>query len=99
MIKGLEFERVGLQYTIDGVAIVNDSNDAARFAKVVVTVAESTDKSLLLMSADPEAVKGVLAPLVARKPLIGVATADNYEAMVNLAKENSVPVIMPSRGT
>ena len=28
-IKDLQFERVGLEYTIDGVAIVNDSKDAA----------------------------------------------------------------------
>ena len=90
-IKGLEFERVGLQYSIDGVAVVNDSNDAARFAKVVATVAESTDKSLVLLSGDPNAVKAALAPLAARKPLIGAATVDNYEAMVNLAKERCRP--------
>lgn len=97
-IKDLEFERVGLQYTIDGVAVVNESNDAARFAKVAATVAESTDKSLVLLSGDPKAVKAALAPLVSRKPLIGAATADNYEAMVNLAKENSVPVIIRAEG-
>ena len=97
-IKGLEFERVGLQYTMDGVAVVNDSKDAVRFAKVAATVAESTDKSLVLLSDNPEAVKAALAPLVSRKPLIGSATADNYEAMVNLAKENSVPVIIKAEG-
>ena len=97
-IKGLEFERVGLQYTLDGVAVINDSNDAARFAKVTATVAESTDISLLLLSDNPEAVKAALAPIVSRKPLIGAATTDNYEAMVNLAKENSVPVILRADG-
>ncbi|HUS89664.1 MAG TPA: acetyl-CoA decarbonylase/synthase complex subunit gamma [Desulfosporosinus sp.] len=97
-IKDLEFERVGLQYTIDGVAVVNDSSDATRFAKVAATVAESTDKSLLLLSGDPKAIKAALEPLVSRKPLIGAATADNYEAMVNLAKENSVPVIIRAEG-
>lgn len=61
-------------------------------------MAESTDKSLLLLSGDPNAVKAALAPLVSRKPLIGAATADNYEAMVNLAKKNSVPVIIRAEG-
>jgi acetyl-CoA decarbonylase/synthase complex subunit gamma len=97
-IKGLEFERVGLQYSLDGVAIVQESGDAARFAKVAATVAEATDKSLLLLSSDVEALKAVLVPLAARKPLIGAATAENYEAMVNLAKENSVPVILKAEG-
>jgi acetyl-CoA decarbonylase/synthase complex subunit gamma len=97
-IKGLEFERVGLQYTIDGVAIVNDSKDAVTFAKVAAAVAESTDISLVLLSEDTDAVKAALAPLVSRKPLIGSATEANYEAMVNLAKENSVPVIIKAEG-
>ena len=97
-IKGLNFERVGLEYTIDGVAIVNDSKDAALFAKVAATVANSTDKSLLLLSDDPKAIKAALTPLADRKPLIGSATADNYEEMVNLAKENSVPVIIKAEG-
>lgn len=97
-IKGLEFERVGLQYSLDGVAIVQESGDAARFAKVAATVAEATDKSLLLLSSDVGALKAALAPLAARKPLIGAATSENYEAMVNLAKENSVPVILKADG-
>lgn len=97
-IKGLEFERVGLQYSLDGVAVVNESGDAARFAKVAATVAAATDKSLLLLSNDAGALKVALEPLVARKPLIGAATADNYEAMVNLAKDNSVPVILKADG-
>ena len=97
-IKGLEFERVGLQYSLDGVAIVQESGDAARFAKVAAIVAEATDKSLLLLSSDVGAIKAALAPLAARKPLIGAATSDNYEAMVNLAKENSVPVILKAEG-
>ncbi len=97
-IKGLEFERVGLQYSLDGVAIVQESGDAARFAKVAATVAEATDKSLLLLSSDVGALKAALAPLAARKTLIGAATSENYEAMVNLAKENSVPVILKADG-
>ena len=97
-IKGLEFERVGLQYTIDGVAVIHESGDAARFAKVAAAVAEATDISLLLLSSDAGALKVALEPLASRKPLIGAATAENYEAMVNLAKDNSVPVILKADG-
>jgi acetyl-CoA decarbonylase/synthase, CODH/ACS complex subunit gamma len=97
-INGLEFDRVGLHYSLEGVAIVNESGDAARFAKVAATVAAGTEKSLLLISDDPAALKAALVPLAARKPLIGEANADNYEAVVNLAKENSVPVILKAEG-
>lgn len=97
-INGLEFDRVGLHYSIDGVAVVNESGDVARFEKVAGIVAAGTDKSLILLSSDPAALKAALVPLAARKPLIGEATADNYEAVVNLAKESSVPVIIKAEG-
>ncbi|TGE32461.1 acetyl-CoA decarbonylase/synthase complex subunit gamma [Desulfosporosinus sp. Sb-LF] len=97
-INGLEFDRVGLHYSIDGVAVVHESGDAARYAKVAGLVAAGTDKSLLLLSSDPIALKAALVPVASRKPLIGEATADNYEAMVNLAKENSVPIIIKAEG-
>ena len=97
-IQEMEFDRVGLHYSLDGVAIVNESGDAARFVQVASQVAAATDKSLLLISSDPAAVKAALGSLAGRKPLIGEATADNYEAMVNLAKENSVPVILKAEG-
>lgn len=97
-IKDLEFDRVGLHYSLDGVAVVNESGDAARFEKVAGIVAANTERSLLLLSSDPGAIKAVLAPLASRKPLIGEATEQNYEAMVNLAKENSVPVILKADG-
>ncbi|MDQ7094930.1 acetyl-CoA decarbonylase/synthase complex subunit gamma [Desulfosporosinus sp. PR] len=97
-INSLEFDRVGLHYSVDGVAVVNESGDAARFEKVAGIVAARTDKSLLLLSSDPAALKAALGPLAARKPLVGEATADNYEAFVNLAKENSVPLILKAEG-
>ncbi|MDP4125920.1 MAG: acetyl-CoA decarbonylase/synthase complex subunit gamma [Bacillota bacterium] len=97
-IKGLEFDRVGLHYSLDGVAVVNESGDAARFEKVAGIVAANTEKSLLLLSSDPTALKAALVPLASRKPLIGEATEENYEAIVNLAKENSVPVIIKAEG-
>jgi len=97
-INGLEFDRVGLHYSVEGVAVVNESGDAARFAKVAAAVAAGTDKSLLLISNDPAALKAAVGPLAARKPLIGEANIDNYEAVVNIAKENSVPVILKAEG-
>jgi len=97
-INALEFDRVGLHYAVEGVAVVNESGDAARFAKVAATVAAGTEKSLLLMSNNPEALKAAVGPLAARKPLIGEANIDNYEAVVNIAKENSVPVILKAEG-
>lgn len=97
-IKELEFDRVGLHYSIDGIAIVQEGNDAGRFAKVVDMVAGATDKSLVLLSNNVEALKAAVSGIAARKPLIGSATDGNYEAVVNLAKEQGVPVILKADG-
>ncbi|AGA69369.1 CO dehydrogenase/acetyl-CoA synthase gamma subunit (corrinoid Fe-S protein) [Desulfitobacterium dichloroeliminans LMG P-21439] len=97
-INGLEFDRVGLHYSIDGVAILETSGDPDRFAKVVAQIAAGTDRSLLLLSENVEALKAALPSVAARKPLIGSATEANYESVVNLAKEHSVPVIIKAEG-
>jgi acetyl-CoA decarbonylase/synthase complex subunit gamma len=53
---------------------------------------------LLLLSDSADALKAALPPVAARKPLIGSATAENYTDIVNLAKENNVPVILKAHG-
>ncbi|MHB1651963.1 MAG: acetyl-CoA decarbonylase/synthase complex subunit gamma [Desulfitobacteriaceae bacterium] len=97
-INELEFDRVGLHYSVDGIAVVNESSDFARFAQVVQAVAATTDKSLLLLSDKVEALQAALPGVAARKPLIGSATEANYEAMISLAKEQGVPVILRADG-
>lgn len=97
-ISELEFDRVGLHYSIDGVAVVEESGDPARFANVVNQVANATDRSLLLLSDNIEVLKLAVPTVATRKPLIGVATAANYADIVNLAKEQNVPVILKAEG-
>jgi acetyl-CoA decarbonylase/synthase complex subunit gamma len=93
-INGLEFDRVGLHYSLDGIAVIQESGDVQRFAQVTTAVAAATQKSLLLLSDDIEDLKAAVPSLAARKPLIGTATESNYEAMVNFAKEQAVPLIL-----
>jgi len=93
-INELEFDRVGLHYSLEGIAVIQESGDAQRFAQVTAAVAAATEKSLLLISNDIGALQAAVPSLAARKPLIGTATTSNYEAMVNFAKEQAVPLIL-----
>jgi acetyl-CoA decarbonylase/synthase complex subunit gamma len=93
-INELEFDRVGLHYSLEGIAVIEESGDAQRFAQVTAAVAAATEKSLLLISNDIGALQAAVPALAARKPLIGTATTSNYEAMVNFAKEQAVPLIL-----
>ncbi|HWQ73512.1 MAG TPA: acetyl-CoA decarbonylase/synthase complex subunit gamma [Desulfitobacteriaceae bacterium] len=97
-INDMEFDRVGLHYSLDGAAVIQESGDGQRFARVAATVAAATEKSLLLLSNDIEALKAAVPSLASRKPLIGAATETNYEAVVNFAKEQAVPVILRAEG-
>ncbi|MDN5362002.1 MAG: acetyl-CoA decarbonylase/synthase, complex subunit gamma [Moorella sp. (in: firmicutes)] len=97
-INGLEFDRVGQHYTIQAIAISHDADDPAAFQAAVAAVAAATKLNLILMADDPEVIRGALAGIAERKPLIYAATATNYEAMTALAKENNCPLAVYGNG-
>lgn len=97
-IESLEFDRVGLHYSVDGIAVVNESGDPARFSQVVTKIASATERSLVILSENQDSLKAAVPGIASRKPLIGPATSENYEAVVNFAKEQNVPVIIKADG-
>lgn len=97
-INGLTFERVGLKYTIDVVAIRNASGDPAKFAATATKVAAKTKFALMLISEKAEALKAALDPIAARKPILAWATPANADAVVALAKEKGCPVVVRGAG-
>jgi len=93
-LNALEFDRVGLHYSLDGAAIFNDSGNPERFAEVCELVANHFNKSLFIHSLDSKALSLALAKIAAKKPLIGSANLENYESIVNVAKEHGLPVVL-----
>lgn len=89
---GLEFDRVGMHYVTDLVAVKNDSGDAAKFKAAVEAVAGKTEKAMILIAEDPAVMEAALAVVAERKPLVYAATADNYEKMVEVAKAKECPL-------
>ncbi len=97
-INNLEYDRVGLHYSVDGIAIVNNSNEPSRLTDVVKSISEKTDKSIVILSENIEALEASVPQVSERKPLIGFANSENFEKVVELAKENKVPVILKADG-
>lgn len=97
-VNDLKFDRVGLNYTVEGIAVTNESGDADKFAAAVQAAAGATELSLVLLTEDAAALKAALEPVAARKPLVGTATAANYEAMIEVAKAAGVPIIVKGDG-
>ena len=96
--NALEFDRVGMHYVTDMVAVKNDSGDAAKFKAAVETVAGKTEKAMILIAEDPAVMEGALAVVADRKPLVCAATADNYEKMVEVAKAKECPLVVKGDG-
>ena len=96
--NALAFVRVGLDITIDLIALENESGDAATFAKAAKTLAEKSKHALILMTASPEAMKAAAEPIAAQKPLLYAANAENAQAMAALAKELKCPLAVAADG-
>jgi acetyl-CoA decarbonylase/synthase complex subunit gamma len=85
-------ERVGINITLNGIAIENASGNAQTFAKAVELVKSKTEMPLVLMSADTAAMEAALAAAGAVQPLIYAANDGNWEAMAGLARKYKAPL-------
>ena len=94
----LQYERVGLMLRPELIAVHDKNGDAGKFAALVKKVMDKTDAGLILGSDKPEVVKAGAEVAKERKPLIGVATAANADAMGALAKELGLPLIASAKG-
>ncbi|MCL5256268.1 MAG: acetyl-CoA decarbonylase/synthase complex subunit gamma [Chloroflexi bacterium] len=96
-VGGYSVERVGLQLTLDGIAIENTSGDPAKFAAAVKAVKDTATVPLILMSQDPKAMEAALEVAKDGKPLIYAATSQNWQEMAGLAKKYSAPLAVYSK--
>jgi len=92
------FERVGLQYNLNGVAIRNVSGNAETFAEAARLVAQKTRHGIVLITEEPGVMERALQDVANRVPLLYAATAANYEKMIELAKKYSCPVVVRGNG-
>jgi len=97
-INDLVFERVGLTYKVQMVAVVYDSGDAAQYKAAVLKAAGKTNLALILVCEEPQVLESVLGPVAGKKPLLYAATTDNYEAMTELAKKHDLPLAVRAGG-
>ena len=94
----LKYERVGLTLRPELLAILDANGDAAKFGALAKKVMDGSDGGLILCSENPDVVKGGAEAAKERKPLIGIATPANADAMGALAKELGLPLIAKAKG-
>ncbi|HID10321.1 MAG TPA: acetyl-CoA decarbonylase/synthase complex subunit gamma [Candidatus Latescibacteria bacterium] len=91
-IDGLKFERVGTEIEVDLVAVRNASGDPERFRAVVEKAHRLSRFPLILISGDPEALRGGADAAKDGRPLLYAANKDNWEQVGTIAKEFGCPL-------
>ncbi len=91
-------ERVGMQLTLDAIAVENASGDSAAFVKCMEAVKANAKLPLILMSRDPAAIEAALNAGAGARPLIYAADVENWQAMAELAKKAGASLVVRSNG-
>lgn len=92
--NALQYERVGLNLRPE-LVLVNDVNgDAAAFAKVAKTVAETSEFNVILMTEKTDVMKAGIDACGFKSPLMCAATAANIDEWGALAKEKDLPIVV-----
>jgi acetyl-CoA decarbonylase/synthase complex subunit gamma len=90
-----EVEYVGLDLTLDGVAVEAAGGD---FAATVAALKAACPFPLILLTEDPATAEAGLKAAQGIQSLLWAATPDNWEAMANLAKQYKVPLAVRVNG-
>jgi acetyl-CoA decarbonylase/synthase complex subunit gamma len=89
---------VGISLTVDGFAVQAASGDPVRFAAAVSAVRAASKRPLILISQDPAVMAAGLRAADGETPLIYAATAANWQAMAELAKQHQAPLAVSAAG-
>lgn len=87
---------VGIDLTLDGLAVEADGGD---FAATVAAVKEASSLPLILLAEDPATVEAGLKAAQGTQSLLWAATPDNWEAMAKLAAQYKVPLAVHTGGS
>ncbi len=92
-LNTVTFERVGLELSADLLAIRNTSGDAGKFEALVKKALGATEKGLILMSDNVDALEAGAKAANGKGALLYAATADNCDKVAAIAKENGASVV------
>lgn len=92
-IAGISIDRMGKTCTVDLVAVLNTSGDAARFAQAAEIVHRTIQRPIILMSPDPACLRAASEAIAAARPLLwAMDTEKNADAAIAVAKDRSLPL-------
>ena len=97
-VEAFSYNYIGMDLTLDMIAIRSTSNNPQRFAAAVKTYSEQSSFPAILCSLDPEIIENGLVHIGKSRPLIYAATKDNWQEMADLALMYHCPLVVFSPG-
>jgi len=89
-----EYRYIGMDLTLDMIAVRCVSNDPLQFEGRVKRIAETTEMPLILCSFRPEIIEQGLTALGEARPLIYAANKDNWKEMAQLSLMFKCPLVV-----
>jgi acetyl-CoA decarbonylase/synthase complex subunit gamma len=93
-VRDETFTRVGTELRFNGIAVDNISGSVERFANAVAAIEKTADLPLVLISRNPDALCAALVHCGTYRPLLHVATKDNFAEMCSIAKQHDCPLVI-----
>jgi acetyl-CoA decarbonylase/synthase complex subunit gamma len=93
ILNDFRYEYIGMELTLDMLAITSTSEDPEIFAKAVERASELTRKPLILCNHDPVGMRKAIEIVGDKRPLIHGATITNWSDMAELAVEFNCPLV------
>ncbi|MEE8443071.1 MAG: acetyl-CoA decarbonylase/synthase complex subunit gamma [Dehalococcoidia bacterium] len=91
-VNAYTVDRVGIDLSLDSIAVDDADGDANTFASCVEQVISATDMPLILMSKNPSVIEAGLAKTNGSRPLIYAADVENVSQMAALAVQHKCPL-------
>jgi acetyl-CoA decarbonylase/synthase complex subunit gamma len=89
-VSAFSVNYVGIDLSVDGIAVESTSDDPIRFGQAVQAVRQACKLPLILISNNPAALTEGIKYLPGETPLLYAANAANWEVMADIAKTQSV---------
>lgn len=97
-LNDLKYDRVGLTLEAEIIAVEAVSGDKDKFVALAKKAADATPGGIILISTDPALMGAALEATADKRPLIYAATADNLDAMADLALKHKCPLAVKADG-
>jgi len=97
--KKAQYDRVGLKLRAEMFAIKDTTGDSARFCALAKVISDEVGAGMIFMSDSTDVLTSAADAFKDKKPLLYAATAENAEALGNLAKAAACPLAVKGDGS